>query len=334
MLENFEGSIVCGKASSNSKLYVTIDLDVATVGQTRLLERIRTNPQWQEYRKSLYACCGTPTGRRVNRWLQVMDKNHKPLHRHTKIHVKVQFFDAKKRHNWSKGIESPTFPGVPYTFFAQRSGCKVSLYQDAHLPEEFVPKITLAEGQQYEPHRCWEDIYDAISIAKHLIYITGWSVYTKITLLRDLRRQKPGGDIILGELLNKKADEGVRVLMLVWDDRTSVKLLKNDGVMATHDEDTESYFKNSKVHCVLCPCNTDHEENIVPDIVISTLFTHQQKTVVVDGEYPNAELGKRRIVSFIGVLIFAMVDMIHHVIPFSGLWGQYTTMIFISLILQ
>ncbi|KAJ4831211.1 Phospholipase D, partial [Turnera subulata] len=324
ILENFEGSIGCGKASSNSKLYVTIDLDVATVGQTRLLERTRTNPQWQE---SLRIYCAhltsnvvfsikehNPNGEigkaympavellqgGVNRWLQVMDKNHKPLHRHTKIHVKVQFFDAKKRHNWSKGIESPTFPGVPYTFFAQRNGCKVSLYQDAHLPDEFVPKITLAEGQQYEPHRCWEDIYDAISNAKHLIYITGWSVYIKITLVRDPRRQKPIGDIILGELLKKKADEGVRVLALVWDDRTSVKLLKNDGVIATHDEDTERYFKNSKVHCVLCPRNTDHEESIAPDIVISTLFTHHQKTVVVDGEYPNAELGKRRIVSFVG----------------------------------
>ncbi|KAJ4823849.1 Phospholipase D [Turnera subulata] len=325
ILENFEGSIGCGKSSSNSKLYVTIDLDVATVGQTRLLEHTRTNPQWQE---SLRIYCAHLTsnvvfsikehnpigeigkaympavellqGEEVSRWLQVMDENHKPLHRHTKIHVKVQFFDAMKRRNWSKGIESPTFPGVPYTFFAQRSGCKVSLYQDAHLPYEFVPKITLAEGKQYEPHRCWEDIYDAISNAKHLIYITGWSVYTKITLVRDLRRQKPGGDIILGELLKRKADEGVRVLMLVWDDRTSVKLLKNDGVMATHDEDTESYFKNSKVHCVLCPRNTDHEESIEQDIVISTLFTHHQKTVVVDGEYPNAELGKRRIVSFIG----------------------------------
>ncbi|KAJ4830078.1 hypothetical protein Tsubulata_027404 [Turnera subulata] len=304
MLENFEGSIVCGKASSNSKFYVTTDLDVATVGQTRLLERRRTNPQWQE---SLRIYCAHLTSNVVfsikeHNPFSTKKKEHNPFEdigkaympavellqgeEHTKIHVKVQFFDAKKRHNWSKGIESPTFPSVPYTFFAQRSGCK-----------------------QYEPHRCWEDIYDAISIAKHLIYITGWSVYTKITLVRDLRRQKSGGDIILGELLKKKADEGVRVLMLVWDYRTSVKLLKNDEVMATHDEDTESYFKNSKVHCVLCPRNTDHEESIVPDIVISTLFTHQQKTVVVDGEYPNAELGKRRIVSH---PLFRTVGTVHH----------------------
>jgi pimeloyl-CoA synthetase len=43
--------------------------------------------------------------------------------------------------------------------------------------------------------------------------------------------------MILGELLKKKDNEGVRVLMLVWDDRTSVKLLK-EGLMSAHDEDT------------------------------------------------------------------------------------------------
>ncbi|KAH8506329.1 hypothetical protein H0E87_013234 [Populus deltoides] len=44
--------------------------------------------------------------------------------------------------------------------------------------------------------------------------------------------------MILGELLKKKDNEGVRVLMLVWDDRTSVKLLKKEGLMSAHDEDT------------------------------------------------------------------------------------------------
>ena len=40
-----------------------------------------------------------------------------------------------------------------------------------------------------------------------------------------------------GELLNKKADEGVKVLLLVWDDATSINnpLLKG-GLMMTHDE--------------------------------------------------------------------------------------------------
>ncbi len=40
-----------------------------------------------------------------------------------------------------------------------------------------------------------------------------------------------------GELLIRKANEGVRVLLLVWDDATSINnpLLKG-GLMMTHDE--------------------------------------------------------------------------------------------------
>ena len=36
-------------------------------------------------------------------------------------------------------------------------------------------------------------LFDAITDAKHFIYITGWSVYTEISLVRDSRRPKPGG---------------------------------------------------------------------------------------------------------------------------------------------
>ncbi|KAJ4838131.1 hypothetical protein Tsubulata_051173, partial [Turnera subulata] len=179
------------------------------------------------------------------------------------------------------GIKGSKFEGVPYTFFNQRQGCQVTLYQDAHVPDNFMPKISLA-GKRYEAHRCWKDIFDAIINAKHLIYITGWSVYTKITLIRDPSRPKPGGDMTLGELLKKKADEGVTVLMLIWDDRTSVPALKRDGLMATHDQETEEYFRNTKVHCVLWPRNPDGGRSIVQGFEVSVMFTHHQKTKLAD----------------------------------------------------
>ncbi|KAM0028662.1 putative phospholipase D [Helianthus debilis subsp. tardiflorus] len=218
---------------------------------------------------------------------------------HPKIHVKVQFFDVTRECQWSKGVQSVKFPGVPFTFFPQRNGCKVTLYQDAHLPDHFTPKIPLTNGKFYEAHRCWEDIFDAISNAKHLIYITGWSVYTEITLIRDLRRPKTGGDMTLSELLKKKASEGVRVLILIWDDRTSGNIFIN-GFMATHDEDTGRYFLGSEVNCILCP-------------------------LVVDSALPNGNHEKRRIISFIGGIdlcdrrydtpfhsIFRTLDSFHH----------------------
>ncbi|KAK1647590.1 hypothetical protein QYE76_065395 [Lolium multiflorum] len=46
--------------------------------------------------------------------------------------------------------------------------------------------------------------------------LLGWSIYTEITLLRDANRPKPPAGHTLGELLKKKAGEGVTVLMLVW----------------------------------------------------------------------------------------------------------------------
>ncbi|KAI9159954.1 hypothetical protein LWI28_003702 [Acer negundo] len=264
-------------------------------------------------------------GEEVDKWVEILDEHRDPIESGSKIHVKLQFFEVTKDPNFSRGIISAKYPGVPFTFFSQRHGCKVSLYQDAHVPDNFVPKIPLAGGKNYEPHRCWEDIFDAITNAKHLIYITGWSVYTEISLVRDSRRPKPGGDITIGELLKKKASEGVRVCMLVWDDRTSVGLLKKDGLMATHDEETEQYFRGTDVHCVLCPRNPDDGGSFVQDLQISTMFTHHQKIVVVDSDMPNGDSERRRIVSFVGGIdlcdgrydtafhsLFRTLDTAHH----------------------
>ncbi|KAF5188000.1 Phospholipase d alpha [Thalictrum thalictroides] len=350
LVENIEETVGVGKGTS--KLYATIDLEKARVGRTRMIEKEPVAPRWYE---SFHIYCAHAAsnviftvkddnpigatligraympvqeildGEEVDKWLEILDEDKNPVTGGAKIHVKLQFFDVTRDRNWDRGIRSQKFPGVPYTFFAQRHGCKVSLYQDAHVPENFIPKIPLSDGKDYEPHRCWEDIFDAITNAKHMIYITGWSVYTEISLVRDSRRPKPGGDITLGELLKKKASEGVRVLMLVWDDRTSVGLLKRDGLMATHDEETANYFQGSDVNCVLCPRNPDNGGSIVQDLQISTMFTHHQKIVVVDGEMPSGGSEQRRIVSFVGGIdlcdgrydtafhsLFRTLDTAHH----------------------
>ncbi|PIA37741.1 hypothetical protein AQUCO_03000342v1 [Aquilegia coerulea] len=309
-----------------TKLYATIDLGKARVGRTRMIKNVPARPQWNE---SFHICCahtisniiftvknGNPigatligraylpveavlSGNEVDLWLEILDVDRNPVHGGAKIHVKLQFLHVTRDINWSRGI-STEFKGVPHTFFKQREGCRVSLYQDAHIPDDYIPKIPVSGGEYYKPQRCWEDVFDVINNAKRLIYITGWSVYTEITLVRDPKRPKQGGDLTLGDLLKKKANEGVRVLMLVWDDRTSVPSFKRDGLMATHDEDTENYFRNTTVHCVLCPRNPDDGRTLVQGTEISTMFTHHQKIVVVDDEVPNRGSQQRRIISFIG----------------------------------
>ncbi|XVE52200.1 hypothetical protein DITRI_Ditri02bG0103900 [Diplodiscus trichospermus] len=350
LMANVEETIGIGKGVP--KIYASIDLERARVGRTRTIDNEISNPRWYE---SFHIYCAHTasnvvftvkddnpigatligrayvpvedllTGEEVDRWVEILDEDKNPLESGAKIHVKLQYFDVTRDRNWGRGIISRKFPGVPYTFYPQRQGCKVSLYQDAHIPGGFVPKIPLAGGKYFEPHRCWEDVFDAITNAKHLIYITGWSVYTEITLVRDSRRPKPGGDITLGDLLKKKVSEGVRVNMLVWDDRTSVGLLKKDGLMATHDEETMNFFKDTDVNCVLCPRNPDNGGSFVQDLQISTMFTHHQKIVVVDAAMPNGDSEKRRIVSFIGGIdlcdgrydtpfhsLFRTLDTAHH----------------------
>lgn len=61
--------------------------------------------------------------------------------------------------------------------------------------------------------------------------------------------------LTLGQLLKAKAREGVRVCLLIWDDKTSLNnpLMSTSGLMATHDEDTRRYFKGTKACSCLFP---------------------------------------------------------------------------------
>ncbi|PIN23976.1 Phospholipase D1 [Handroanthus impetiginosus] len=315
--------VLCRPEIVGSRLYATIDLQRARAARTRIIQNEHSNPRWYE---NFHIYCAhtvseiifsvkddnaigatligraylpveeVSSGNVVDRWLDIMDDDKNLIHGGPVIHVKLQYYPVTQESNWSQGIKTPSFGGVPHTFFRLRRGCKVTLYPDAHVPDDEFTKSLKLMGF-CEPQRCWEDIFDAINNAKHLIYITGWSVYTKIKLIRDPERQKPGGEMILGELLKKKADEGVNVLMLVWDDRTSAPEFKNYGLMDTHDQETKVYFENTNVRCVLCPRNPDDGTSIFQGFQVSSMFTHHQKTVVVDGEYPGS---KRGIISFLG----------------------------------
>jgi phospholipase D1/2 len=44
-------------------------------------------------------------------------------------------------------------------------------------------------------------------------------------------------NLTIGELLKKKAEDGVRVLLMIWGETTSI--------MGTHDTETENFFKGT-----------------------------------------------------------------------------------------
>ena len=87
--------------------------------------------------------------------------------------------------------------------------------------------MVFPDETQYEPSRAWFDIFNAINNAQKFIYITGWSVFTNIQLVRG--EEDSDGESHVGELLKKKADEIVGLLKIsaqkYWKESKSVLII-------------------------------------------------------------------------------------------------------------
>ncbi|CAL5011847.1 unnamed protein product [Urochloa decumbens] len=203
--------------------------------------------------------------------------------------------------------------GVP-AYFPQRKGCEVKLYQDAHVEPDEVKGV---DPKVFKPGRCWEDMCTAVLDARRLVYVVGWSVDTKVKLRRrkaadEVNKSAAGvavEDMSLGELLKYKSRQpGVRVCLLLWDDRTSrgihipgVPVLK-DGFMRTHDEETRKFFKDSSVICVLSPRHPSKKLGMFNQKVTRTVYSHHQKCLLVDTPASGTDSSRRRITAFLGGL--------------------------------
>ncbi|KAL7645158.1 UNVERIFIED_CONTAM: hypothetical protein RMT77_003536 [Armadillidium vulgare] len=182
---------------------------------------------------------------------------------------------------------------VPDTVFPLHSGCRVTLYQDAHTPAiSPVTDVILPDGENYQPPQLWVDISNYLEAAESFIYIIGWSVKAEIPLLRD-----PDGET-LGELLVRKAGDGVRVLIMVWNEALSTDIY-TPGVMGTHDEETRIYFEGTGVEVLLAP-RSKSKARLFETNYVSTLYTHHQKCVITDA--PVDGESRRRLVAFVGGL--------------------------------
>ena len=160
------------------------------------------------------------SGKRISQWFPVSGARAKPR---TALRLEMTFTLFERNPVYRTGIAGDAEQlGVRNTYFPLRKGGSATLYQDAHVPDGLLPDIELDGGKIYRHEKCWEDICHAIVEAHHMVYLVGWSIYHKVKLIREPTRPLPrGGDLTLGELLKYKSEEGVRVLMLVWDDRTS-----------------------------------------------------------------------------------------------------------------
>ncbi|EYU41069.1 hypothetical protein MIMGU_mgv1a026439mg [Erythranthe guttata] len=202
------------------------------------------------------------TGELIDEWFLVVGTDGP----HTAIKLQIKFTPCEINPIYSSGI-SENF-AVERSYFPMRHGGKLTLYQDAHVIDGMLPEIKLEDGRNFEHEKCWEDICHSISEALHLVYIVGWSVYHKVKLVREPSKQLPnGGDLNLGELLKYKAQQGVRVALLVWNDRTSCDncFIKTKGKMKTHDKETRNFFKHSSVTCVGRMFYSQHQKCVIVD---------------------------------------------------------------------
>ncbi|XP_073012060.1 phospholipase D delta [Typha latifolia] len=309
--------------------YVTVSVAGAVVARTRVIPNSQ-EPNWNEHFVVPLAhrtaalefnvkdndvfgaqLIGTATvpaqlltsGQEIREWFPVISSNGKTPKPGTALLIAVKFRPLEADPEYRHGIAGdPQKRGVREAYFPVRKGGEVTLYQDAHVKEGDLPEIELENGKTFKQGTCWEDMCHAILEAHHLIYMVGWSVYDKVKLIREPTRPLPkGGDLTLGDLLKYKSQEGLRVCLLVWDDKTSHDKLfiKTGGVMQTHDEETRKFFKHSSVICVLSPRYASSKLSIFKQQVVGTLFTHHQKCLLVD---THASGNNRKITAFIGGL--------------------------------
>lgn len=156
------------------------------------------------------------SGETIDEWVPLIGPQGRTYKPDTAVHLQITFTPAYS----DQGVTEKY--ALRESYFPLRHGGKVTLYQDAHVPEGMLPEIGLDGGRVFEHDKCWEDICHAILEAHHMVYIVGWSIYHKVRLVREASRPLPrGGNLNLGDLLKYKSQEGVRVLLLVWDDKTS-----------------------------------------------------------------------------------------------------------------
>lgn len=230
--------------------YVSICLAGATIAQTRVIPNCE-NPLWDEHfivpvahpvqkveflvkdndilGAELIGVVEIPVqkilpGNTINDWFPIIGQYGNCLKPYPELHISIQYkpIGANSSSQYFRDDNGNVNLGVPGTYFPLRKGGNITLYQDAHVPDDMLPEIPLDGGKVFQHSKCWEDICHAILEAHHLIYIVGWSIYHPVKLVREPTKPLPsGGELSLGELLKYKSQEGLRVVVLIWDDRTS-----------------------------------------------------------------------------------------------------------------
>lgn len=91
------------------------------------------------------------------------------------------------------------------SYFQRRTHCHVDLYSCARNNSQ---PVSLSDGGEYQPGSCWLDLYRDLLRAEKFIYITGWSVWTDLKLLRGDDQDWLGTTILLCQSRDQGGEGG------------------------------------------------------------------------------------------------------------------------------
>ena len=196
--------------------------------------------------------------------------------------------------------KSPETPGV---YFHTTHGNDVKLYMNAD-DDGSAPVVKYGgvhnDEKVWSPPRLWRDIFDAMCNAKQFIYAVGWSFDTDQYLLRgeELTSELAHGKYSprLGELLKSKAEEGLAVNLMQWDDYSSTSVTA--GKMGTYDEKTRKCFSGTRVKARFMSMVGGETNTLLQDQNKKMAFTHHQKFIIMDA--PKVDGQGRELFAFIG----------------------------------
>lgn len=308
--------------------FVDVKLGKARIAKTAVIDN-DLSPEWNETFRI-----------EVCHWAKdlifdVRDKDHAMTEEIGKVEIPTQYFlNGTIVENWfpikkKEKENGELYVSVHYvamstirqgyeveSYFKMQRGCNVILYQDTHCPVD-LPWLNMVQGPNNaapEYRSCWKDLYYSLEAANHLITITGWSVWTELRLFRGEEAVSIYGGT-LGELLCRKADQGVEVKVMVWSEKTSGAVLGDKGMMNTHDMETYKYFKESSnyspgnrnnfVKCALAPRELGSINEVtdwVQNQYSAGFYTHHQKSVVCDADDPYQPDRRRKLVAYVGGL--------------------------------
>ena len=191
------------------------------------------------------------------------------------------------------------------SYFPVRQNCRVTLYQDTHV-EENMKQFENVEPLYY-PKPCWSDIYNSLMEAKKLIVVVGWSMWHEVKLLRSKETDEGIDERSLGDILVARAQEGVTVYVMLWEEYTGGSFGEKIGTsMGTGGLDTHAFFQKAgaqNIHCILVPRTKTSEgfyDNWFVDKFQNVTYSHHQKTVLCDTSCTGSD--RRRLIAYLGGL--------------------------------